>query len=156
MSEGERHREQFGEIAYATGIIFVILLLIIILVFRPSIDYSSTIPNATGEPTQIAAQTVPTLVNGITTVAGITIAFGGVLVALSFEEVTKDNPKARRQYFSSLPLFLLPLGYLCGSYILLALGFLGVAIKYAFSGLLVAVFVSVWIYLYTARRLNIS
>lgn len=154
--KGTEKQDRLRNYLAVSAIAFTIAIVVVAIFFRPSIDYSGATPNAAGQPTKIAAQTVPTLVNGITSVTAMTIAFGAAIVGITFRHILEDNPEERSNYFESLGYFIIPVGYLWGSYLLLSVGWLDYAVTYAFTALLVALFTFIFVYLYTAKRFSVE
>jgi hypothetical protein len=100
---------------------------------------------------------VPTLINGVTTMTSIVVAFGGVMFgAFVFREELKDDPKARSRYYESLGLFIIPPLYLWVAYMLLAWGVYDFAVRTSLTGFLVALLVFIAFYIFNSGRLNLK
>lgn len=105
----------------------------------------------------ISTQTVPTIINGVTTATSIIIGFSGALVGLVAREILKNDEKDRkmREYMIGTLLFLFPIILLIdfGAYFNLLIGGYGfmVAIQWVLSGfllallLLVGIFILIWL-----------
>jgi len=118
----------------------------------PPSNTTYTVANST-DALHISVQTVPTVINGITTATSIIFAFSGTLVGLVARELLKDNErdKRMREYLIGGILFLFPLILLLffGAYLNLLIGGLGfiIALEYAFVGLLLALLVLVGLFI---------
>lgn len=135
----------------------VILVAVVVTLWFPvSIDYSGLPINGTSQPTKIAAQTVPTIVNGIVTMTSIIITFGGLLCGtLVFREMA-NNPEEKSKYYEGLGFFILPPMYLWISYVLLGVGLFEFAFKYALVGFIFALLILILFYLAVSRKLRLN
>lgn len=136
--------------------IFLLLVGLIIVALGPffpiPIDYSGLPINGTGQPTKIAAQTVPTLVNGIATITSIIAAFGGVMLGIMFRDVSKSGQEAKRTFFSLIGYFLIAIGFLFGAYCFLVSGFFEWAVRCSIGGFLIALAGILLLYLAKAEE----
>jgi hypothetical protein len=137
------------------GIFFSVAIGLTLAFFSAPINYSGLPINGTGEPTQIAAQTVPTIVNGITTVTSIVVALCGVLFGtIIYREIAKEaNPKRKNEYFALLGVLIFPELYLMFSYVFLGFGLFLIALRWALSSFIVAILIFVLFYIQAPQKL---
>jgi hypothetical protein len=100
---------------------------------------------------------VTTLINGITTMTSIVVAFGGVMFgAFIFHDEFKNDPKARSEYFEYLGFFIIPPMYLWISYWLLAWEQYDFAIRMSLCGFFVALLIFIGFYALNSKRLRLE
>jgi hypothetical protein len=132
--------------AFIAVIIFFAVSLVEVNERNPNIGTNST------DLTQINAQSVPTIINGVTTSTSIIIAFSGTVIGIMIRDFLQDNKAAK---YSLLIFFGIPLvtsaTFLFSTYYQLTfagIDSLKTAWKYSLSGLVSAFFVLFFVFLF--------
>jgi cytochrome bd-type quinol oxidase subunit 2 len=133
-------------------IVFVVFVISVLFInFRSiAIDYSGNITNA---KTQIPAQSVPTIINGLAASTSIIVGFSIALIGATFREVIKTQQKATEVLIGCSGAFAFCFVLLFIAYDHLMMGgegFLELAWKNAASSLACALFLLLFIFLFVA------
>jgi hypothetical protein len=125
----------------------------------PPANTTYTAANST-EAFRLSVQTVPTVVNGITTVTSIIVGFSGALTGIILrgrpKEAKQDN-RARRFLMVGVPVsigIIILLDFFAYAYLLMGGVWFQTALLSVLSGLLWALFVLIGIFIYIGFRLN--
>jgi len=103
-------------------------------------DYTN---NATIAKTELEAQTVPTVINGIISSTSVIIGFSATVVALMYREIAKRNESSGWLLFALLPIFILSIVYQFYAFLAFSnggQGFLEFAFRNALIGFVSSIF----------------
>jgi len=159
ISYSERKNTKKPNIYFVYAIALFVVILIatiwVMFLFHPLIDFTGVPTNATGVPTKIAAQTVPTLVNGIIAATSVIIGFTGTIIGILIRDFMKDT-KARTFLILITGLFGVSFTYPWASFIFLAIGLFEFAVKWALVGFLLSLFLFMVIILFAFSKLSLE
>jgi hypothetical protein len=124
--------------------------------YHPLIDFSGVPANTTDRVTPIAAQTVPTVINGIITSASVVIGFSGSVIGILFRDFFKEDRKARTFFILVIFLFAFAFLYPWGAYIWLTTGFFEFALKWAILEFLISLYLFIMIMVFSLGKLNLE
>ncbi len=110
--------------------------------------------------TMIQAQTVPTIINGITTATSIIVAFSIGLIGIMFRGLFKDNQRAKEVFVIFAVLFVFSLAFLFSANVTLATGgnvifgksFLETAWTQALVGFAISLFLLLFVFTFIANE----
>jgi hypothetical protein len=133
------NNNQKAILPFTVAIVFFIIIIVVLL------------------PVNVQVESIPAIVNGITTSTSIVIGFGGTTIGLAFRgEKDIDSPKAKKMYYYLISLLILPLVYPLGSYTSLAQNQAQLALKLSLGGFLVAFWAIITVYVLIGKRWDIN
>jgi uncharacterized membrane protein len=135
-------------VGFAISVLFVVGGIV-----QPSIDYSD---NRTDVRNKIAAQNVPTVINGITTSTSIIIGFTGTLMGI-LREMFRNNNKKKEALVAFAVLIPLSVVFLFYANFYLAMGgqnFLELAWRSALLALVISIFNLLFLFLALASEME--
>lgn len=104
--------------------------------------------------TSIGSQSIPTLINGITSSISIVVGFSGVIIGIMFRE-TDNYPEAKKLYTILIFALSIPLAFLYTTYALLAMSLkasdMAGAVKFGLFSLIIALFLFLCVALSTVK-----
>ena len=103
---------------------------------------------------RISPETIPILINGITSSTSVIIGFSGTIIGIMLREIDKSDRKTRVFYMLIIALLALPLTMLWSTYVFLAMNWLETAIRYSLSGLILALYIFIAIIIYSVNSLK--
>jgi hypothetical protein len=123
--------------------------------FQPLVDFSGAPINSTGEArTPIAAQSIPTVINGIIAATSVIIGFSGAIIGILFRDIFKEDPKGRAFLFLMIFMFAIALVYPWSTYIYLGIGLFVLAMKWALSGFILSLYLFMLLLLFSLNELT--
>ena len=105
---------------------------------------------------KIALQSIPTVINGITSSTSIIVAFSGAVIGFMIRELFQSDKKARIAFFGVLLIFTYIFMYLFWVYTFLATGLIDLALRWSLDGLLLSLLIFVWTMLLGFYRLDMQ
>jgi hypothetical protein len=140
-----------------TLIVFVIVIFTLIITRFP-IDYTNgNVGNSTiaqnNAKTMIAAQTVPTVINGIIASTAIIIGFSATLVGIFFRDVFSNDNLARQILIGFLVMYVFAIGFISKAYSsLTTIGQFSLeeSLRYALMALNFSIFLLLFVFLFFA------
>lgn len=139
------------------SIVFAVVAVWIVYWYQPLIDYTGVPANTTNQvTTPIAAQTVPTVINGIITSASVIIGFSGSVIGILFRDFFKEDRKAGTFFILVILLFTFAFLYPWGAYILLTIGLFVVALRWALLEFIASLYIFIFTILISLNRLNLA